>query len=309
MTDQQIYFGRGKLLLTGEYFVLDGAKALALPAKLGQQLHVEASHFEDKSLLIWNALNEKGDSWFSAHLSTNNFHVVESTDKSTAIALQTILRAASELRPFIAQDQITKVTTELDFPRAWGLGSSSTLIYTIAKWANIDPFALLKETFKGSGYDLACAGEEQAIFYQLQDKQPTWETANFNPSFKDQLYFVYLGKKQNSRSGIAHYQEVVKKPEKYISKIDTLTKNIAAANDLKTFAQLLEEHEQLISKALKLPTAKSLHFSDYWGSIKSLGAWGGDFILATSDRSKADTKTYFQAKGMEVMLSYEKLIG
>ena len=34
------YYSHGKLLISSEYAVLDGAKALALPTKLGQRLEV-----------------------------------------------------------------------------------------------------------------------------------------------------------------------------------------------------------------------------------------------------------------------------
>ena len=35
------YYSNGKLLITGEYLVLDGAEALALPTKFGQNLIIE----------------------------------------------------------------------------------------------------------------------------------------------------------------------------------------------------------------------------------------------------------------------------
>ncbi|MEQ3661167.1 MAG: GHMP kinase, partial [Flavobacterium sp.] len=39
---KQTYYSNGKLLLTGEYVVLDGAKALAVPTKFGQSLSIES---------------------------------------------------------------------------------------------------------------------------------------------------------------------------------------------------------------------------------------------------------------------------
>ena len=45
--------------------------------------------------------------------------------------------------------------------------------------------------------------------------------------------------------------------------------------------------------------------SDFDGEIKSLGAWGGDFILATSDENPS---TYFKAKGFETILPYSEMI-
>ena len=39
--ETQTFYSNGKLLITGEYVVLDGAKALALPTKFGQSLLVK----------------------------------------------------------------------------------------------------------------------------------------------------------------------------------------------------------------------------------------------------------------------------
>ena len=39
-TKTQTFYGHGKLLLTGEYAVLDGAKALSIPTRFGQSLEV-----------------------------------------------------------------------------------------------------------------------------------------------------------------------------------------------------------------------------------------------------------------------------
>ena len=41
------FFGRGKLLLSGEYLVLDGAEALALGLNAGQRMRVEETGGED----------------------------------------------------------------------------------------------------------------------------------------------------------------------------------------------------------------------------------------------------------------------
>ena len=38
---KQTFYSNGKLLITGEYLVLDGAKAFALPTKFGQKLTIE----------------------------------------------------------------------------------------------------------------------------------------------------------------------------------------------------------------------------------------------------------------------------
>jgi len=68
------------------------------------------------------------------------------------------------------------------------------------------------------------------------------------------------------------------------------------------------EHENIISELIDFEKVKSIYFSDYWGTVKSLGAWGGDFVLVTSDRSEKETKKYFNEKGFNVFLKYEDLI-
>ena len=61
----------------------------------------------------------------------------------------------------------------------------------------------------------------------------------------------------------------------------------------------------MIAKNLQLQRAKMLYFSDFWGEVKSLGAWGGDFVLVTSDRSLETTRAYFQERGFEQFFRYQ----
>ena len=83
---------------------------------------------------------------------------------------------------------------------------------------------------------------------------------------------------------------------------------MAKATSLSAFEKLMEQHEQIVSKCLDRPKIKDEKFADYWGSIKSLGAWGGDFILATSNESPEKTKGYFNQKGLEVCFTFDELI-
>ena len=57
------FYSNGKLLLTGEYLVLDGAKSLAVPTKLGQDLIVE--NIQEQQL-IWGSFTNTGECWFEA---------------------------------------------------------------------------------------------------------------------------------------------------------------------------------------------------------------------------------------------------
>jgi mevalonate kinase len=303
---KQTFSAHGKLLLTAEYFILDGAVGLALPTKLGQSLSIKS--IKDTQG-VWRSFDADGSLWFEAKLGLNDYEIEETNDRATAERLTGILRAARSLKNSNMPYKPMDITTHLAFPREWGLGSSSTLIYNLATLFNINPFDLLKQTFGGSGYDLACAGASKPILYNLINDKPQWREVDFKPPFFDQLYFVYLGKKQNSREGISRYREKSKGlPPQYFDKISALTQAFLTENDFNNFEKLIIEHEEKVAKIIQLKRAKSLIFNDFWGEIKSLGAWGGDFILATSDRSEAETRTYFQTKGFDTFLTYKDLI-
>jgi hypothetical protein len=56
---------------------------------------------------------------------------------------------------------------------------------------------------------------------------------------------------------------------------------------------------------LQLTPVKERLFDDYFGAVKSLGAWGGDFVLATGDKT---TPAYFKKKGYSTVLTYKEMI-
>lgn len=296
----------GKLLLSAEYFVLDGALALAIPVRFGQTLHVEKG--ENPSRLSWTSKNDDGATWFWAEFELSDLAPISFSDKKTAALLADILKACRRQNPdFLSENQSFKVLTQNDFPREWGLGTSSTLIAAIAKWAGADPYPILFESFGGSGYDVACAYAEEPILYRLEGKTPIVRAADFRPFFSENLFFVFLEKKQNSREGIQRYRERAKGNVALVAEISQLTERFLSAKNLSEFDEAIHAHEEIISRTLDLPRAKDLYFSDFWGEIKSLGAWGGDFVLLTSERSAAATKAYFLKKGFETFLTWKEM--
>ena len=46
-------------------------------------------------------------------------------------------------------------------------------------------------------------------------------------------------------------------------------------------------------------------FNDFNGALKSLGAWGGDFILAATE---TDPTSYFKNKGLNTVIPYKDMI-
>lgn len=303
----QYYHGHGKLLLSGEYFVLDGAEALALPTTVGQSLSVRYSP-SFNPVLLWKSFDPKGELWYEAKFEFWRFNLVEGIETEETKVLQELLRQARKQNPHFLRDEVDVfVETRLGFPLDWGLGSSSTLVFNIAQWAYVSPFELLFKTSGGSGYDIACAQSEGPIIYQKNSSGPKWAPTAFDPAFKDNLWFVYLGKKQNSRKAIEVYKKE-KTNSAEVSRISEITRALVDTNDLSKFCLLIEEHEEILAKRLGQPKVKDTHFSDFNGSVKSLGAWGGDFVLVASSIPEDQVKEYFKSKGLEICLSYRELI-
>jgi len=300
----QKFYSNGKLLLSGEYLILDGAMGLALPTQFGQEMYVGSTDHENT--LSWKSLDEKENVWFEATYSLPELSILRfKGEKKIAETLQKILLEAKRVNTSFLNDlKGISVNTALSFPRNWGLGTSSTLINNIAQWAKIDAFNLLFNSFGGSGYDIACAQYDQALTYQLEQGVPSVKTVTFNPSFIDQLYFVHLNKKQLSSESIKVYRNN-KTDLTAIQKISEVSKNILAANNISDFNSLLKEHESILSSILREQTVQQRLFPDFEGQTKSLGAWGGDFILASGGQS---TASYFNAKGYQTVIPYSSMI-
>lgn len=312
--NDQIFAARahGKLLLTGEYAVLDGAEALAIPTRFGQNLRVSKTTTPDywEKKMAWRSLESDGTCWFSADYGFADFNFENTVDVQTAIRLAETFREIRRQRPgFLEKSGPLLAETKADFPRSWGLGTSSTLLSLLSEWSGADPFLLLEKTFGGSGYDLACARADGPILFQKNKSgQPSVEPVLYFPEFHNCLYFIYLGKKQDSRAGTHRYREIPENRNSLVKKISRLTHEFLAADSLKTLDEIIREHENLIAEAVDLPRAQALFFENFWGETKSLGAWGGDFVLATSDRGDEETTQFFNQLGFPVVFRFEEMI-
>jgi mevalonate kinase len=302
---KKTFYSNGKLLITGEYLVLDGATALALPTKFGQTLIVEEG---ENQKISWLSYDSDGSIWFEDSILFSEItSPTNSETENVKATLVTILHEAYLLNPnLISNSNGYRITTQLTFPRKWGLGTSSTLINNIANWLHIDAFKLLKTSFGGSGYDIACAQNDSPILYHLEKDEPIVKKVTFDPLFTNNIYFVYLNKKQSSKSSIAQYKKhKAHNAEKKISIINRITHEFLDAESTSSFAQSLVKHEAEMSCLLKMKTVKETLFSDFEGEIKSLGAWGGDFILVLAEINPSD---YFSTKGYSTILSYKEMI-
>jgi mevalonate kinase len=300
------YYGHGKLLLTGEYAVLDGAKALGLPTKLGQKLIIKRTASSD---LIWESLDKNGKVWFESSISLFDFSALNTTDQKISDYLQKLLKNAVRLNSeFLSQWNGFKISTQLEFPLEWGLGSSSTLIFLISEWADVNPLLLYFKTEDGSGYDVACAFADGPVEYVNSPEEVSYTEIDFNPKFKDCLYFVHLGNKQNTAQGIKDYLKAVKNKNSFVQSITQITNSIKTVKSLEEFDALMQKHEDIVAKHTGFEKVKDRLFPDFQGVVKSLGAWGGDFVLATTPHGGEGLRDYFNKKGYNTILSYKELI-
>lgn len=301
---KQTFYSNGKLLITGEYVVLDGALALALPTKFGQNLIVEPISSEQ---ILWKSFDQDGSVWFEDEFSFDEIiHKPFDAENSVRNTLLEILHETFQMQPdFLLHKNGFNIQTNLTFPKNWGLGTSSTLINNIGQWLNIDAFELLNRSFGGSGYDIACAKKDSPIVYQLINNRPQFKAVKFYPEFRNHLYFVYLNRKQSSKSAIANYINNQHNVGKTIDKINKITNSILSSSDLKSFVYEMEKHESIMSEVLETITIKEALFDDFKGVIKSLGAWGGDFVLVAS---KDNPRDYFRERGFETILRYDEMI-
>jgi len=302
----QTFYSNGKLLLTGEYLVIDGADALAIPTQKGQTLTVKET--EGGSQLIWKSWTYESQCWLDVHFSLPDFSIEKSSDEYKSKWLKKLLISVRELNPsFLAKTNSIEVNTHLDFPRDWGLGSSSTLINNVAQWAQIDPFDLHFKVSNGSGYDIACAKEDSPIVYSTQHQIQTITPIQLEKSFFDQVFFVHLNKKQNSFEAVTSYNDLKKEIELQdcIESLNQITNKFIQADSLKDWEEAMNEHEHLLSTILEQETIKEKLFPTYPHSIKSLGAWGGDFIMACG--SFEDTN-YFIERGYNSVLFFNEML-
>lgn len=294
------YYSRGKLLLTGEYVVLKGANALAVPCKMGQTLNYSPTK---NNLLVWKSYDVNKNIWFEAEFKVDALDLITTNDLEIWKSLLKVLNASRKLNSgFLKQGG--QVSTQLEFERSWGLGSSSTLISNVALWANINPYLLLENSFGGSGYDIACAQAQGPLTYTRNKYEPDTKNILLNYPFSENLFFVYLNKKKDSQKAVASFNLNKVEPS-IIHEMNLLTEKIINCSKQIEFNSLLNAHEHTIGSLLNQKTVQESHFSDFKGVVKSLGAWGGDFVLASGNK---DSPNYFNTMGYSTIIPFKEML-
>lgn len=295
----------GKLLLTGEYFVLEGAVALSIPLKWGQSMKVTESSGSD---LRWKTLDQNGEKWFECTLNLIDFSIEKTTDDKKAVFIQQLIKSASQLNSdFLSKWKKYKVECKLEFNPEWGLGSSSTLIANLATWAELSPFELFFDTQNGSGFDVASAIADSPILYSKGEEELTFEEVDLNKELLEKSYVFYQGKKANSRAEVQKWKKSARKIKaKDIKEISSISEQLAECSSIKSYIELIDQHEKLVQSFLEIDSITQ-KYADFNGGMKSLGAWGGDFGLAVHEDPEY-TKAFLEKHNFDAVFSLKDIV-
>jgi mevalonate kinase len=302
----QNYYSRGKLMISGEYLVLLGATALAIPVRFGQSMLTQQSGSDGS--IYWKT-KVQGKAWFEAEFTATDFLINKCSQEQAAGFVRKLLIAARELNPdFLSKNTSYTVECSIDFDIRWGLGSSSSLISNFAYWANIDPLELHAKVSKGSGYDVACARSTKPILFEPSAGKPSVSPVEFRPAFSEHIFFIYLGKKKDSQADVEVFMRNKGDYYHQAELISNISRKMAVCDNYHKFAELMRMHEEIMAAVLQQPTLKAVRFSDFPGEIKSLGAWGGDFAMALWPDDKTGLTKYLDGKNTGPVFGFNEMM-
>jgi mevalonate kinase len=223
--------------------------------------------------------------------------------------LLSLLSLARKINPEFLHGSGFNVTVKANYPLKWGLGSSSSVISLVARWAEIDSWTLYQRYSNGSGYDLACAETDSPIFYRLVDGKQSIQIASPAQAIQKFCYFAFLGNKQDSSEEVSFFLENTKVQATQIERISNLTLDICKDLEYASLFKKVEEHEAILSEILQKPTLKAKRFPDFPGTVKSLGAWGGDFAMFVTDLPRQEVSSVIKNLGIEdTIYTFSELI-
>lgn len=271
-------------MLAGEYAVMCGVEALALPVRAGQWQHVWEMPAKGVSKLVWQSKDADGGVWFECRVDTDIMHVSETTSETYSDTLLRLLFCIKEQKPELFLHKNIRIETECEFNRSFGLGSSSTLVCNLAKWSGVNAHLLQERAFGGSGYDVAVGNLGRPLVYWLENNEPNWSSWQLPPDFTHDWYLAFPGEKQNSRDSLAGVKAQLDKISSDVALLQQMNACIQAIKSPRSLPMLeamLEMWQALLSQRLDLPRPyETLGLSPVKGGLcKYLGAWGGDVLL------------------------------
>jgi mevalonate kinase len=218
-----------------------------------------------------------------------------------------MLVAARKLNPrFLSGKTGWQVQVAANYPLNWGLGSSATLQFLVARWANIPEFEFFRMISQGSGYDIVCAGQSGLLHFQLRKGCPEISPAAPGPALRNHTFYVPLGKKQQSKKEVAAFLEGMNFSEIDLVAVSQLSEAICETASPVELIRLVNEHEYILSTILKKDPL-ALRFPDFPGTAKSLGAWGGDFAMFVSAAEPKEVIKILRSSGFSKVFSYSDL--
>lgn len=263
-------------MLCGEYAVLCGALAIAFPTKFRQCMEVE--YRPGTGLIHWQSYDFEGFQWLRCSFHPDDdcsVHALKNVLQPIQAMLCCVRRHRPELMP---ADQDITFRVKASFRKEWGLGSSSALIANMARWSGVDPWELMQLSFPGSGYDVAVAFHGKALTYRLAENERQIKFLEFVPAWLGDFRVVFTGKKVNSRDSVNENKSMFHKLEPFVAELDRIARGLLTAESCDEACVLLRNYESILADTLEMEPGARL-FPSYSGTIKSLGAWGGDAIL------------------------------
>lgn len=292
------YFTHGKILLAGEYAVLAGVEALALPVIPGQWLNVWQSESKDGvSKLVWQAKNHSNEVWFECRVDMNTLELQDANNAEMAQTILLLLTEIQQQKPELFENKMLRIETELEFDQSFGLGSSSTLINNLSLWAGVDAFHLQQLAFGGSGYDVAAGRMGRPVVYWVAGEQPNWSPWQLNSEFTHGWFLAFPGTKQNSRHSLQDKKSAIagiKNDTVLLQQLNAIVEAIKNPRSLPLLEAMLEMWQALLSQRLDLPRAyEDLNIDPVQGGLcKWLGAWGGDVLLINNAVLNANSAVF-----------------
>lgn len=269
-------------MLCGEYAVIIGVEALAVPVSVGQWMHVwEFDSPGGEHRILWEAKDREGASWLNESFALPLGDVgLEERDERKIIHQLLAMAPENTWKP----GKSYRIETQLEFDRSSGLGSSSTMVSNFARFANLDAQAIQQQLFGGSGYDVAVAEVGKGLVFWKDGENNHWGPWTISPSLTHDWKVVFLGEKQNSRNSLsdvnARLQEI-QNDEFMLHQLQQVAGAVKMAQQVSMVEAGLEMWQALLSMGLGLQTPyQHFGFQPVKGGLcKWLGAWGGDMLL------------------------------
>lgn len=294
----------GKLFITGEYAVLRGALSLVVPVQYTQHLMITPG---EEGLLHWTTTWDE-TVFLSATFVLSDFSVRSCSDSLRAAFLTKLFTNVRRLNPNFLSGGGYRVRSVMGANPQWGFGSSAQLTVNVARWAGVDALELHRLVSSGSGADVACSLAAHAIHYSISLKQPRYSEVSFKPPFAKQLLLVYTNRKQDSATSVKNFLLKRHMFDSVRDLFSQITREATTATDQRVFAGLMAEHEKLLQSVLKQPMVQEAQFSGFRGVVKSLGAWGGDFVLAIPDTDAEEAAAWFVDRGYTTILPFHETL-